>query len=529
MLARIYSPKLTRILIFAVLCSISFAYIIYYPLSTNLGSAMYLQAGQMLLEGQMPYVDFVDINPPLIIYVSAIFAGLAWLVKIHIITTFLLSVWFLSIVSILVTRKILQANFGEADNIAANILAIALATISIWLLISDNSEFGQREHLFMLAFYPYLAVRLSRWENLDCCSAGLAFAVGLIAGIAACLKPHFLALVVAPELFWVLKNRRLRSLLAPETIALSSAGLLYAGHFLVLPREMRVAYFDRWLPMIAEGYRAWDKPLAYFSSFEVLWVGLPLCLGILLFKSNLQSMVWKFTQILCVVFLVAAALLIGQGKGFSYHAVPAQYALVGVIALLLAEAMRGIRVPVSYAGLNIALIVILIAATVVCGVFLPRAFSNAPLAAIVRSSAIAREIYRHTSSADRVVFFSTSPVHAYPVLTELDRRPGSRLLWFFPVSMIYRDVRGFSGNFPYRSPQEQPIEERRLLSELAEDIAKNQPRLVFIHDGCAEGCPRGFNLHDYLTQVGFIDSALREYSQTKRVKNMLVYRRSKLP
>ena len=93
MLARIYSPKLTWILIFSVLCSISFAYIIYYPLSTNLGSAMYLQAGQMLLEGQMPYVDFVDINPPLIIYVSAIFAGLARLVNVHIITTFLLSVW----------------------------------------------------------------------------------------------------------------------------------------------------------------------------------------------------------------------------------------------------------------------------------------------------------------------------------------------------------------------------------------------------------------------------------------------------
>ena len=153
MLARIYSPKLTWILIFAVLCSISFTYIIYYPLSTNLGSAMYLQAGQMLLEGQMPYVDFVDINPPLIIYVSAIFAGLARLVNVHIITTFLLSVWFLSIASILVTRKILQASFGEADTIAVNILGIALATIPIWLLISDNSEFGQREHLFMLAFF----------------------------------------------------------------------------------------------------------------------------------------------------------------------------------------------------------------------------------------------------------------------------------------------------------------------------------------------------------------------------------------
>ena len=99
----------------AALFALSLAHIIYFPLSTSLGSALYLQAGQMLLEGQMPYVDFVDINPPLIIYVSALFAALATLLKMHPITTFLFSVWILSIVSALSTRKILQTAFGERD------------------------------------------------------------------------------------------------------------------------------------------------------------------------------------------------------------------------------------------------------------------------------------------------------------------------------------------------------------------------------------------------------------------------------
>jgi hypothetical protein len=254
-----------------------------------------------------------------------------------------------------------------------------------------------------------------------------------------------------------------------------------------------------------------------------LWAGSTLCLIILLFKSNSKSVVWHFIQILSFLTLVGAALLIGQGKGFDYHAIPAQYTLIGAIALLMAPAMREVKVAVPYGILNSALVAIFLVASLVCVSLVPRAISGAPIGRITQSSAIAREIERNTAQFDRVAIISTTPSHAYPVLTQLDRRPGTRFLWFFPVSMIYKGVKGSSGSFPYRAPKDQSVEEKLLLSDLAEDIAKNQPRLVFIHDGCAEGCPPRFSLYDYLTRVGFIDKALKQYGAPRRIKDMMVY------
>ena len=91
--------------------------------------------------------------------------------------------------------------------------------------------------------------------------------------------------------------------------------------------------------------------------------------------------------------------------------------------------------------------------------------------------------------------------------------------------MLYKDIKGSFRDFPYRNLQEQPAEERRLLTELAEDIAHKRPRLIFIHDGCDEGCPRWLSLKDYLSTIGFIDSVLVDYSPPRRLKDMLVYRR----
>ena len=99
--------RLTWNLLLAVAFAGSLAYILFNPLSTSVGSALYLQAGELLLEGQMPYVDFVDVNPPLIIYFSALWAGAAKLLGAHPIPIFSLGVWFLSVLSVLATREIL--------------------------------------------------------------------------------------------------------------------------------------------------------------------------------------------------------------------------------------------------------------------------------------------------------------------------------------------------------------------------------------------------------------------------------------
>ena len=47
------------------------------PMRIKSDCALYLEMGRQLLEGKLPYVDFGEVNPPLIIYLNAIPAFVA--------------------------------------------------------------------------------------------------------------------------------------------------------------------------------------------------------------------------------------------------------------------------------------------------------------------------------------------------------------------------------------------------------------------------------------------------------------------
>ena len=526
--ALLASGRLTWNLLLALAFAASLAYVLFNPFSTSINSALYLQAGEMLLEGQIPYVDFVDVNPPLIIYFSALWAGAAKLFGVHPIPTFLLGVWFLSVFSVLGTREILRPAFATDEGHHADLLALALA---LALLQAAIDGMGHGEHLFMIAFLPYLAIRFRRW-NHGLTSIRFPAVVGLLAGIAACLKPHFLAIILAPELYWLVRRRRVRPLFAPETFALAAAGVGYAVHFLLLPDVMRTEFFNRWVPLIATGYWVFDRPLSVILQINGLWLGPAVCMAVAVLVLNPQrtSAPWQFAQTLAVVALMGSVLVFAQHKGWEYHTIPVRFALLGMIGLLVAEMGRSplgftkLRAPLN-ATLNLVLGALLLATAVTVGVFGIRAWSGAPLARIVASSWFAREIIENTAPGDRILFISTSPIYAYPLLTQLDRRPASKFLWFFPIPMLYANVERAPSGFPYRTGDAQPEEERRILKELSSDIARNKPVIVLIDSGGCEGCPSGFSLLDYLMVEGIFKDVLSDYEVQKRWRDWVIFQR----
>jgi hypothetical protein len=389
---------------------------------------------------------------------------------------------------------------------------------------------GEREHLFMIAFLPYLAIRFRRWEN-GFSSIPLAVVAGLLAGIAACLKPQFLAIVLAPELYLMVTRRRVRPLFAPETFALVAAVVGYAVHFLLLPEAMRTALFDRWMPLIIERYWVFKNPLSRVIRENGLWVGIGLCLAaaVFLVRPRRASAAWQFARTLAVVALTGLVLLFAQQTGWAYHAIPAQFAFLGVIGLVLAEMAHALGFTNLRATfttpLNMALGAILLAAAVLCGAFVIRAWSGAPLARIVAGSWFAREIAENTAPRDDVLFVSTGPIHAYPLLTQIDRRPGSKFLWLLQIPMLYANVGRFSSEFPYRTGDAQPNEERLTLQELSKDIESKEPVLVFVQSSRCEFCPPRFSLLEYLKVNGFLEGALSDYELYKRRRDWVVFRR----
>jgi hypothetical protein len=137
---------------------------------------------------------------------------------------------------------------------------------------------------------------------------------------------------------------------------------------------------------------------------------------------------------------------------------------------------------------------------------------------------IADLISRYTIEGQPVLFISTT-ITAYPILLQMNRKPGSRYLSCFPIAMFYMGVEGKTNRgFPYHVGEDTPKDERRFLEELAQDIGTIRPRLIFVDDGGKyAGCPEGFVLKEYLRTVGFIETAMRYYRRIARADDREVF------
>ena len=220
----------------------------------------------------------------------------------------------------------------------------------------------------------------------------LAAVVGLLAGIAACLKPQFLAIVLAPGLYWIVTRRRVRPLFAPEIFALAVAGVAYAVHFLLLPDMMRSEFFNRWIPLIVKHYWVFENPLSRIVRENGLWVGIGVCMAVAVFivRPRRVSAAWQFAQTLAIVALTGLVLLFAQHTGWASQAIPAQFAFLRLIGLLVAEIGHTLNLTNLRATftttLNLVFGAILLATAILCGAFVIRAWSGAPLDRIVASS-----------------------------------------------------------------------------------------------------------------------------------------------
>lgn len=529
-MTRRVSIRLTWTLAIAAALVVALAYILYNPLRIHHDCAMFLQVGSLLLDGRLMYVDVVDLNPPLISYLNVIPAAVSRALGTHPIPTFLIGVWCLTVASVVATRTILRETFQEDEASDADLIAASLAVFSVAVLWWNM--YGQREHLFVLGFFPYLALRFRRWEDGQAALVP-SMVVGLLAGVAACLKPHFVAIALAPELYWVLTRRSRRPLVRPEVLMFVGAGLAYALHFLVIPADMRAAYFGRWIPFVARGYHAYDMPLRRLVlEQEWLWLPAVACATVFLFKSPAKGTSWRLAGPVAAVALMSVASLFVQHKGWVYHAIPAQAAAV-VAAALLAARVRGARMGHAFTGmpwLGTAMLVVtavmLSSASALAAAFAFRPRTEERVAEQLQYSAAARAIVRYSRPGEPVLILATSTATPYPLLTQLSRQPAARYLEDFPIPMFYYGATGTPGQvFPYRTGSGTvPEDERLFLDELRADIERARPKLILVDDRrTCDWCPEGFGLHEYLVKNHFIADALVRYRGAGKAGDFVVY------
>ena len=312
------------------------------PLKDDIAWLLYVARRWMM--GRELYVDLVEVNPPLIVWISAVPIGLArWLnvdPQLVAMPVFVAAVlgcaWW--------TASLLRAHRA----LFRDPLPV-FAITGVALLILPAADLGQREHLLVAAFLPYLVLHA---RSLDRKSVGLVASVlaGALAGLGCALKPRYAGVFAGLECLALMNGLRpWRALpLAAGATLFSCAGLIA----ILCP-----AYLQRAVPMALALYGATDVPFfTLLHDSTILICGEAVVVGLLCLRPrnlpdfNLMLTLVTFAVISTIVCFV-------DGKDWYYHRIPATVITVLALAIWitaeLAQRQFTMRWPAIVAGLAI--------------------------------------------------------------------------------------------------------------------------------------------------------------------------------
>jgi hypothetical protein len=288
------------------------------PLKDDIAWLLYV--ARRWMTGRELYVDVVEVNPPLIVWISAIPVLLAdWL---DVGGKFVAMPFFISIVLGCAwwTASLLRRAGGMfIDRIPV------FAIISTVLLVVPGGDLGQREHLLVAAVLPYLVLFA---RSLDGEKPGRIVAVlaAVLAGLGCALKPRYAGVFVALETVallrslpsWTWRPWRLMPVVAASTMLAYGALVV-----LVCP-----AYLNRAVPLALALYGGTDVPFTSLldDSARLLFgeaVAIALCL---LRWRRLRERNLLLT--LLVFAVTSTVICFVDGKDWFYHRLPATVATI---------------------------------------------------------------------------------------------------------------------------------------------------------------------------------------------------------
>lgn len=478
----------------------------------NWDAAWYLEAASQLLEGRRLYVDLIDINPPLITWISTIPVGFAAATGLSGPTSFLFFVLSLFGLSFWLSIRVVAAGWPDRSDVRRFLLVLQPAV----LLLLPTINFGEREHLLMIFAMPYLLLAAARSrpdaESLRGPGRTTAAALGALAGLGIALKPHFLLLPLFVE-GWLLARMGARVWIArSELVAGGTVLVTYAALVLTLTPE----YLDAARLALA-GYGVLDA-----SAGELLLRGeVYMVCGAGLAAWSLWSRppMRGLGTVLALASLALAAVALVQTKGWSYQYYPALCSsalLVGLAVLeLLRRTLDGGRRFLAYALLGTTLV------GSVGSLLVPRALDRGEQPIRRLATVVARE-----ASGGSVMVFSTEIGAGFPLVNYAGVAWASRYpsLWFLPA---FYPARPAAGGRVYRPPDEQGKTERRLFDAVVDDFVARVPELVLVVSAVAEpGFPEGdFDYLQYYGQDPRFTRALERYERLATLQPYTLYRR----
>jgi hypothetical protein len=472
----------------AIFASVGLFYWCTHPLAIYPDQALYLHMAKLFIQGKVPYVDMFDNNPPLAFYVQMPPIALAHALHIPEPLAFALYIWALILLAS-TAAGIMLCRSGSRGALYCGLITILGF---VYFNQGEVLDFGQREHIFTVLYFPFLILRYLRWQNLKV-DRPLAIFVGVMAGIGIALKHYFLLVALAPEIVFCLERRSLRPFFQVESLALALTISLYLLHFLFLPQAELASFFGFIVPIYKAGYQYYTTSLAYnLNTFwrEHFYFMALTTLGaiVLARRSALVMPIQAFSLMSALIFILA-------GQIWSYHVLPVRLAScmsITLQAFLLVDYLPIVIKSKKYIPLVLALC--LLGASSAEGLrhyneiifdrdhqeefFMP-ALGYSGVSPSLDVDPFTTVVVNHSRSDDSLLFISSSMSPGYPVFIQTGRRPASRFLhaMILPVLQFVIDNPGDADRRERKRFEDQM---QQILTWYGEDIATNKPKLIFV-------------------------------------------------
>jgi hypothetical protein len=375
------------------------------PLKDDIAWLLYV--ARRWMAGRELYIDVVEVNPPLIVWISAIPLEIARWLRVD--SQFVAMPVFIA--GVLGCAWWTASLLSVRGGIFAERMPV-FAAIGSALLILPAADLGQREHLLVAAFLPYLVLFARALDGKEAPERGwapvtAAVVAGVLAGLGCALKPRYAAV------FAVLECLALTRGLRPWRIMPLAAGATLVG-YAGLVAILCPAYLRNAVPMALALYGATDAPfLALLMDSAMLLSGQVVAAGLLWLRRRSLA---DYSLMLTLVVFAATSTVVCfvDGKNWYYHRLPATVATV--LALLLWTATElvqrrwRIRWPLVVAGLAVA---------VFCVSSIQRMEPEAVDAVEPRLTTVARlEHIIRTEHARTYIAFSEWIALGFPVVNE---------------------------------------------------------------------------------------------------------------
>lgn len=336
--------------------------VLFFPkmdMIPNPDSSWLIYVAQRMADGQKPYIDFMETNPPLILWISLLPVWVGRFLHISPFMVFSFLVTLLNIASLVLVARTIRGRelLGSKPVFGAVLLYIAFG----FFLLSP-AIYGQREFLFISLVLPYLIKSLAgagkeRKKYIS------DFIIITMAAIGFAIKPFFLLLWGANEFHKAIQRRSLFSIFSFTNWFIGLAQVAYFAAIYHFTPE----YINVILPTV----------LTTYFAYETLWSSIFKIIGIV--AGTTIFLVWmaqphgdfrKVITRIVVWMMFCAMLIVLQRKDWLNHLYPMVFMagfVVVMVLLYLCEIWRELELLIGrsrFAALCTSVVILLAAAYV---------------------------------------------------------------------------------------------------------------------------------------------------------------------